>query len=206
MAALVDRLRVEGHRVEAVRPSSRAPLGSVEIVTLFRELHAATMFEGAAEWRLLAADEHERIEVPLPSARCFGVVRILDLPDGTCIATARLDPDTRVVRLRTECFDVAAKPATPADLFEMRGNGGRPTTQPAAEVPVLEGTLTEILARALDTGGSTDLATSGKTLLDVAPPWMLQPVPTAEERRAWRDEVRARRRKTRRDKDAPSSD
>lgn len=64
-AVLVERLRSGAHQIEDADASVRPPTGSLEIVTLFRELRAATLFPGAGAWRLRPMSEHERIKVPV---------------------------------------------------------------------------------------------------------------------------------------------
>jgi hypothetical protein len=83
-----------------------------------------------------------------------------------------------------------------------RGVPTRPTAQTATDVPVLDGTLTSILARALDTGGATDLPLSGQTLDDLLDHWYHIPPPTEAELRAQRAAAKAGRQELRRQKAA----
>jgi hypothetical protein len=182
-AALLERLREGPHELEPPRPARRPPTGSVELVTLYRELHAATLFPGPGAWRLRPRSEHERIEVTMVPGRTFSdVERILDLPDGTTVCLAGVRGGGRCVRLRVDALGPLAPPASAEsipgsgeaiDLVDAQGR--RTTTQTAPEIAVLDGTLTEILAHALDTGGDTDLGARGETLQDIAPPWYRTP-------------------------------
>jgi Domain of unknown function (DUF4419) len=190
MSALVDRMRDEGHRIVPAHPSAQ-PQGPAEIVALFRTIHSATLFEAGGAWRIRPVDEQEHVPVLLASGRGFDALRTVDLPDGTCLAMVRYD-GTHVVRLATGQFgDIGTGDFPP----EFGGPDTRPTSQRAEEVPILEGTLAEILWRALDSGGDSELPTSSKNLVDLAPPWALIPLPTPEEFEARRQEIRARRRR-----------
>jgi hypothetical protein len=103
-AALLERLRAGPHQLEPARPGQRPPTGSVELVTLYRELHAATLFPAPGAWRLRPRSEHERIEVPVVPGRSFEVERILDLPDGTTVCLAHGRKGLRWVRLQVEAL------------------------------------------------------------------------------------------------------
>jgi hypothetical protein len=135
--------------------------GSLELVTIYSELHAATLFPGAGEWRLRSLDELESVQVPIGASNTCHVSRILDLPDGTFVAVLQLPRGWRFLRLRVGDLG----PLTKGEALLPEGR--RSTVQRAADVPVLEGSLTAILRRSLDTGGGTDLPVSGETLQDL---------------------------------------
>jgi hypothetical protein len=200
-AALVERLRTGPHHVEPVAASKHPPTGSLEIVTLYRELGGATLFAGAGEWRLRPMSQHQRIRVPVVEGTHFDVTRILDLPDRTTVAVAHIAGSRRFVLLRID--DLRPLSAGEEQKILVEDPAGEcQTTQHTTDVPVLEGTLTAILARALDTGGATDLPLSGQTLDDVVPHWVRIPPPSEAERRARREAETADRAERRRKKAA----
>jgi hypothetical protein len=205
-AALLERLREGRHEIEPALPGKRPPTGSVELVTLYRELHAVTLFPGPGAWRLRPRSEHERIEVTMVPGRSFDVERILDLPDGTTVCLAYVPGGRRWVRLRVEALGPLTPPASTVPvpgsdepIVVLGAVGRRATTQTAPEVPVLDGTLTEILAHALDTG-DTDLVAVGETLQDIASSWHRTPPPTEEELASRRQAALPEREERRRQK------
>ena len=206
-AALLERLRGGPHELEPARPAQPPPTGSVELVTLYRELHAATLFPGPGAWRLRPRSEHERIEVTMVPGRTFEVERILDLSDGTTVCCAYVRSGRRWVCLQVDALGPLTSPESTVPIpgsdepIEVLGAvGHRTTTQTAPEVPVLDGTLTEILTQALDNGGDTDLVALGETLQDIASSWHRTPPPTEEELAARREAELAEREERRRRK------
>jgi len=199
-AVLVERIRAGAHQIDGADPSADPPTGSLEIVTVFRELRAATLFPGPGAWRLRPVSEHERIEVPVVPGRTVTVERILDLPDATTVAVAHLRRGRHFVRLRESDLG-PAKVRDPEEIIVL-GSGARPTAQTATDVPVLDGTLTSILARALDTGGATNLPFSGQTLDDLLDAWYRTPPPTKAELLAQREAQQAARKERRLEKAA----
>jgi Domain of unknown function (DUF4419) len=205
-AALLERLRQGPHQLEPALPAQQPPTGSVELVTLYRELHAATLFPGPGAWRLRPRSEHERIQVTMVPGTTCDVERILDLPDGTTVCVAYVQSGRRWVRLRVDALGPLTPPGSTVSVpwstvpVVLEGVGQRTTSQTAPEVPVLEGTLTEILTQALETGGDTDLVTLGETLQVIASSWHGTPPPTKEELAARREAARAEREERRRKK------
>ncbi len=203
IAAVLARIEA-AHRVEPVRPTLAAGgnglMGPADIVTLFRQVHEAKLFADPVAWHLRAHAEHEQIDVPTARGRSFDVARVLDLPDDTCVAMARVQAGTSWVRLRLADLE-PLQPAEPlpagltAELVPRRA-----TRQHAADVPVLVGTLAEILTHALDSDGSPELPRSEATLLDIIPPMYRTPRPTAEEREAERQAAMREREQRRRKK------
>ena len=194
-AALLDRLREGPHHVDEPAPSKHPVTGSLELVTIYRELSSATLFPGAREWRLRPMAEHERIAVGVAAAgQDFPVERILDLPDGTIVGVAHVSSGRRFVRLSAGTLGPLQPPADSVNGITVLGEVGKRTTaQRAADVPVLDGNLTAILARALDTGGSTNLPVTGESLEDVLPGWARIPAPSEQERREAREAEQSRR-------------
>ena len=223
IAAVLVRIEAS-HRVESVRPAILAfrdgLIGPADIVTLFRQVHEATLFADPMAWHLRPYAAHEQIKVPTALGQTFDVARVLDLPDGSCVAMARGQAGTSWVRLRLSELEPLqpAEPLPEGLPVDLAGTQiqVRATRQHAAEVPVLVGTLADILTHALDTGGSLELPCSGATLLDIVSPMYRMPMPTAEERAAEREaamrerEVRRREKAARQDKmkarlDAPKT-
>ena len=210
IAAVLVRIEAS-HRVEPVRPAisacSDGLTGPADIVTLFRQVHEMTLFADPVAWHLRPYAEHEQIAVPTARGRTFDVARVLDLPDGSCVAMARGQAGgTSWVRLRLgELEPMQPAEALPEDLpAELAGTRipVRATRQHAADVPVLVGTLADILTHALDTGGSPALPPSGETLIDIISPMYRMPMPTAEERAAEREAAMRERDVRRREKAA----
>jgi hypothetical protein len=206
-AALLGRLREGPHLLEPARAAQRPPTGSVELVTLYRELHAATLFPGAGAWRLRPRNEHERIEVRMVPGRTFEVQRILDLPDGTTVCLAYVRGGRRWVRLQVDALGALTPPQSTVPIpgsdeaiVVSDAVGHRTTSQTAPEIPALDGTLTEILTHALDTDGDTRLLALGETLQDIASSWHRTPPPTEAELAERRQAALAEREERRRQK------
>ena len=124
------------------------------------------------------------------------------MPDATTVAVAHVRGGRRFVRLRVSDLGPVEQPEPRNGIVIERAVPERPTAQRAADISVLDGTLTSILARALDTGGATDLPLSGQTLYDLLDEWQRTPPPTEDELRAQREVEQAARKERRRKKAA----
>jgi hypothetical protein len=146
--------------------------------------------------------EHDRIEGPVLPGRTVTGERVLDLPDATIIAIAHVRGGRRFVRLRESDVGPVERVDDVTGIVLDGAAPTRQTAQRAADVPVLDGTLTSILARALDTGGATDLPLLGQTLDDLLDHWYRIPPPTETELRAQHAANQATRKERRRQKAA----
>ncbi|EYF06958.1 DUF4419 domain-containing protein [Chondromyces apiculatus] len=189
MGAVIARIRAEH---EAVPAPPRTPqelnwlTGPADFMALYLELESATLFAPAHPWTVRASEEHERVIVSCPHGRTTEVLRFLDLPDGTFLALARARARTVLVRGRDDTLEPLPpwKPGDPEPGDFLRGERPpreRRSSQHVDEIPVLRGTLAEILAAALDAEGAVDLAEEAR-LIEVLPEYLTRPPPPPQPR------------------------
>ncbi len=151
---VIERIRAE----HSATPSAGSGTvhGNAELTSFYDHLQDATLFPGKSPWRIRPSKEHQEVRIPLSWNDQAVVQVVVDLPDGTVLALhqhARL----HVVRLRADLL-------VPARLQDWEVPGPqRPleSRQREADIPVVGFSLVEVLARALDSGGSTELAELG---------------------------------------------
>lgn len=180
LAAVVEKLRAGHHTT----PGSDQPRwsGDANLRAFFAEIGEATLFEGQRAWRLLPPDQRVHLMLYPISAGSIRsekqAVRVIDLPDRTTLAICNLDRDHRVVRLRIDDLVpnelpevvVDEETATTIHISESPFFKELPrwkTREPVTAIPVMQGSLLDVLDRALASGGRLDLPTDG-TVLDHA--------------------------------------
>lgn len=172
---LLERIRA-GHRcVPARARDARAwdrLSGSADFMAIYHVFEEATLFPETNPWRLLPPGEHHDVVFSLPYDHTTEVERFLDLPDGTFLARTYHDRETILVRGRID----AIEPPPPARPDGDRGASRRRSSQSFEEVTLLRRPLMEVLTRALDSGGATDLPEDGR-LRDILAEWYFLPPP-----------------------------
>ncbi|OJT18990.1 hypothetical protein BO221_36325 [Archangium sp. Cb G35] len=184
---LVERILAEH---EATRATSRGDAqGFAELLALQDRLHQATLFPKTRPWRLLPLQQQEEIEILLTWSTT-DVRRLVDLPDGTVLAlrtSSGRNPQV-IVRLHADQLE----PRPPLTDKELEDYGGPDAFLPSLpplrsrerveEIPVVGYSLVALLARALDTQGSTELPVLGMLAQEMAP-WEDMPPPSRPEPR-----------------------
>jgi hypothetical protein len=185
---IVDRLRAD-HAVTPRRvgpADGRALTGPADVIALYDYLDEATLFASTIPWRIRPRAEHEQIELTMLHGGHLSVTRLIDLPDGTCVAS-NAGQRTHYVRLATGMLGPPRPAAHGWDdpqIIAVHGPAPirRPSTQTVEETPVVATSLADLLTWALDHGGSTDLPILGQ-LVDRLEPWQLMPPPPPPEPR-----------------------
>jgi hypothetical protein len=180
---LSTRPLAESRKATTGTAFTRAPAFFMGIFHAFEE---ATLFGATNPWRIRTPAAHENILFPVPYDRTTSARRILDLPDGTFLAIARSDQGNLLVRGRIDALEPLPPIPEGGDPYGPESIVVHPrerrSRQPSEEVRILRTPLATVLARALESGGSTDLPEDGR-LYDVLPAWMRLPPPPPRARK-----------------------
>jgi hypothetical protein len=180
VAQVIERILSEHEATRATRASKYS--GIAELNALYDHVGQATLFPGVRSWRLRALEEHDEIRISLEGGRRTVVRSLLDLPDGTLLAL-RAGVGRRpsvIVRLRAELLEPVPPPGED-EIRVLAWPGGARATFLSGErpenIPVVGTSLVELLARALDSGGSTELPVLGMLSQELQP-WETKPPPS----------------------------
>ncbi|MDI3283887.1 DUF4419 domain-containing protein [Polyangium sp. 15x6] len=180
---VLERIRA-GHRfVPARERDDRAwysLAGPADFMAIYHAFEEATLFAETNPWRLLPPEEQHRVVFSLPYERTTDVQRFLDLPDGTFLAMTRHDGEALLVRGRIDAIEPPPPPKAKGDPYGPESievfPQQRRSSQSFEEVTILRLPLGEVLTRALDSGGATELPEDGR-LRDILAEWYFLPPP-----------------------------
>ncbi|MDI1431450.1 DUF4419 domain-containing protein [Polyangium sorediatum] len=185
---VLERIRA-GHRfVPAPKRDDRfwySFNGPADFVAIYHAFEEATLFAETSPWRFLRPVEQHNVVVSLPYDHTTAVLRFLDLPDGTFLAMTS-GRNSVLVRGRIDAVEPPPPAKAKGDTYDPESIETLPrqrrSSQPFEEVTILRRPLAEVLLRALDSGGATDLPEDGR-LRDVLAEWYFEPPPPPRERK-----------------------
>ncbi|HVK67128.1 MAG TPA: DUF4419 domain-containing protein [Polyangium sp.] len=188
IAEILERIRA-GHRfVPAGERDDRfwhSLNGPADFMAMYHAFEEATLFAETTPWRFLRPEEQHDVVFSLPYERTTDVQRFLDLPDGTFLAMTS-GRNSVLVRGRIDAVEPPPPAKAKGDAYTAESIETLPrqrrSSQPFEEVTILRRPLAEVLLRALDSGGATDLPEDGR-LRDVLAEWYFEPPPPPRERK-----------------------